>query len=170
MAPLADFIRRWTGTTASPLQLVDSLMSSDYLTTFFPVVSSRNLGHITFVVRNGRIVGGQRVVCPSGHEDRMDIGRNKKQGQNTTYKVTCRTCMKYTTLKVKENGADAEGESDPCYRSFRGCRVVQTSFPVPHKNCIWHMLQSSETHAKSCRPAKRARTCESLCPQVMPDC
>jgi hypothetical protein len=157
MAPLPEFIRGWVGTSASILQLVDGLMSHDYLKRFHPVISSRVLGQVTFLPRHTTVVGGKQVKCPYNCWGRLDVSAPKRrEGGGSAIKVTCPGCKHYTTLEINADNADINGDNDSRYDCFKGSKVVQTSFPVSDKKCEW---VGRPTQNQMSRPAKRARTC-----------
>ena len=159
MSPLPSMIKLWVATSSSLLQVVDRSLNSDYLRRFRPVISSRALGHVTYVTLHKTIVGGVQVECPFMCNDGIKLSGNKKPDNGrVAYKLTCNTCKRSRKFVVTGDYVDTEGGRDPRYEFIAGCNAVQTSFPIPKRSDGWidRPLQD-----QGGRPTKRARACES---------
>lgn len=133
MAPLAEFTTGWTGTTASYLQLVDTYMAGWYLDAYRPVISSRWLGHVTFIPSQHPSIGGKIVECPLPCKN----SQIKKVEGNYACTFTCSGCKMFTTFTVGTDGACIHGDNDHRFGRATSGRIVQTSFPIPKKMCDW---------------------------------
>jgi hypothetical protein len=138
--PIGEFLQKWVGTMLPLTEIIGQVMTSNYVSSNFPVFSQQPNEHSTVITRSSTVIAGREIRCINNCSTSHLSTSSKGQGKETKWRVTCGNCGMCTSYKTPQAWTIDEKDVEKIM-AIPGQPCFWTEYPVPLSRVVWSKKQ-----------------------------